>query len=140
MSADMETTTDATEHHPIILPETWRQIFALVELAADPKGFKRRLHGLANALSAVDAATRKLAAERLAFDAYKAKETAELEERREIGRVRLGNREKCWNARLPIGSRPSAGSKRHGVAYGCRASRLRCLAPSAGRRHSPDLR
>jgi hypothetical protein len=78
MSADMETTTDATEHHPI-LPETWRQIFALIELCSDPKSFKRRLHGLANALSAVDAATRKLADDRAQHEARLATDRAELE-------------------------------------------------------------
>lgn len=83
MSADMETTKDATEHHPI-LPEAWQQVFALIELAADPKGFKRRLHGLANALAAASAAQLKLAADRAAHDTQLAKDRAELEADRAV--------------------------------------------------------
>jgi hypothetical protein len=83
-----EAAIEQPEHHPV-LPEAWRQVFALIELAADPKGFKRRLHGLANALAAASAAQLALSTDRAALAADRAKQIAEIEAMRASATKRL---------------------------------------------------
>jgi hypothetical protein len=71
--------TDSTEQ---ILPQAWHQVFALIALAGDARGYKKRLHALARAIAEADAAQKQLADDRAAYDEYKAKETAEFDEQK----------------------------------------------------------
>jgi hypothetical protein len=70
-------------HHPV-LPEVWQQVFALIELCSDPRGFKKKLQGLHRALTAVDEGMARLAADRTAHDAQLAKDRAELAAERDV--------------------------------------------------------
>jgi hypothetical protein len=64
------------------LPDSFKAASDLIALAVDPKAVKRNLRALHDAMAAASAAQVKLAADRAAFDEYKAKETAELEQQR----------------------------------------------------------
>jgi hypothetical protein len=64
------------------LPDSFKAANNLIELANNAKETKRNLRALHDAMAAASAAQVKLAADRAAFDEYKAKETAEIEEQR----------------------------------------------------------
>jgi hypothetical protein len=64
------------------LPDSFKAANDLIALAVDPKAVKRNLRALHDAMAAVSAAQVKLAADRAAFDEYKAEETAELEQQK----------------------------------------------------------
>jgi hypothetical protein len=64
------------------MPDSFKAVNNLIALAVDPKAVKRNLRALHDAMAAASAAQVKLAADRAAFDEYKATETAEIEEQK----------------------------------------------------------
>jgi hypothetical protein len=62
------------------MPDSFKAANNLIALAVDPKAVKRNLRALHDAMAAASAAQVKLAADRAAFDEYKATETAALEQ------------------------------------------------------------
>jgi hypothetical protein len=71
------------EHRQSIPPDAAFAIaFNLIALAADPRGFKKKLQGLHRALTAVDEGMARLAADRVEHDRVVAADRAEIDERR----------------------------------------------------------
>ena len=66
------------------LPDSFKAANNLIALAIDPKAVKRNLRALHDAMAAASAAQVKLAADRAAFDEYKAGETATIEQQKKM--------------------------------------------------------
>ena len=62
----------------LIPPEAWQTVFALVQIAVDPKAVKRHLRSLHDALAATTAAQQKLEAQRIELEAQWARDRAEI--------------------------------------------------------------
>jgi hypothetical protein len=86
--SDIDDTIDTGAPAPVQTPDALAIAFNLIALAADPRGFKKKLQGLHRALTAVDEGMARLAADRTAHDAHVAEATAELADREKKLRLR----------------------------------------------------
>jgi hypothetical protein len=82
---DTDDVTDAATEQPesrSIPSDAFAAALSLIVLAADPRGFKKKLQGLHRALTAVDEGMARLAADRTEHDRVVAADRAALDERR----------------------------------------------------------
>jgi hypothetical protein len=110
---DTDTTDDATATAAaaggavelalrLIPPAAWEGMFLLGKIATDPKAIRRHLRQLHDSLVAEAEAQKKTQEDRAAFDEYKAKETAELDEQKKTAASiweRAQSRERAVDAR-----------------------------------------
>ncbi|MFY9771034.1 MAG: hypothetical protein WAK04_12470 [Xanthobacteraceae bacterium] len=88
-NTDTDTAAEPAEHRPLNTPADFALAFNLIALAADPRGFKKKLQGLHRALTAVDEGMARLAADQAAFEKFKAKELGAIAEEKATATKRL---------------------------------------------------